>query len=42
MATYDLTTQSNIELATDDIVNIPYSGTVKSIVLPKGKYKLEV
>lgn len=25
-----------------DIINIPYSGSVQSITLPKGKYKLEV
>ena len=44
MAIYDLTSSipvANI-LATGDILNCPYSGTYKSITLPKGKYKLEV
>lgn len=44
MATYDLT--SNIPaasaLAAGDILNCPYSGAKKEIILPKGKYKLEV
>ena len=41
--TYDLT--SSIPAATDlrtgDILNCPYSGTYKTIILPKGTYKLE-
>ena len=41
--TYDLT--SSIPAATDlrtgDILNCPYSGTYKTITLPKGTYKLE-
>lgn len=43
MATHDLTasipTQS--QLAQGDIINCPYSGSAKSITLPKGTYKLE-
>lgn len=43
MATYDLTTMSpTIEaLESGDILNCPYSGTYKSIILPRGVYKLE-
>lgn len=43
MATYDLTSSipSASSLATGDILNCPYSGTYKSITLPKGTYKLE-
>ena len=43
--TYDLTSSSPIPAATDlrtgDIINCPYSGTYKTITLPKGTYKLE-
>jgi hypothetical protein len=43
--TYDLTSSSPIPAATDlrtgDIINCPYSGTHKTITLPKGTYKLE-
>lgn len=42
MATYDLTSTTPTKLAAGDILNCPYSGTVKSITLPKGTYKLEV
>jgi hypothetical protein len=43
MATYDLTSSipSSSFLKTGDILNCPYSGTYKSITLPKGTYKLE-
>ena len=43
MATYDLTSSipSFSSLKTGDILNCPYSGTYKSITLPKGTYKLE-
>lgn len=43
MATYDLTSSipSSSSLKTGDILNCPYSGTYKSITLPKGTYKLE-
>lgn len=43
MATYDLTSSipSSSSLKTGDILNCPYSGTYKSINLPKGTYKLE-
>lgn len=41
MATYDLTTTTPTSLQKGDILNCPYSGSVKSITLPKGKYKLE-
>ena len=43
MATYDLTSliPSSSSLKTGDILNCPYSGTYKSITLPKGTYKLE-
>lgn len=43
MTTYDITT-TTIDPATlqdGDIINCPYSGAVKSITLPKGRYKLE-
>lgn len=39
--TYDLTSIIPTEIVTGDILNCPYSGTVKSITLPKGTYKLE-
>lgn len=41
MTTYDLTSTTPTKLKTGDIVNVPYSGSVKSIALPKGTYKLE-
>lgn len=43
MATYDLTSSipSSSSLRTGDILNCPYSGSAKSIALPKGTYKLE-
>ena len=41
MATYDLTSSipSSSSLRTGDILNCPYSGSAKSITLPKGTYK---
>ena len=42
MATYDLTSSIPSKIKTGDILNCPYSGEAKSIVLPKGTYKLEV
>ena len=44
MATYDLTSSipAADKLADGDILNCPYSGTYKQIILPKGQYKLEV
>lgn len=42
MATYDLTTTTPSKIKTGDIINIPYSGSEKSITLPEGTYKLEV
>lgn len=39
--TYDLTSTTPSKLKTGDILNCPYSGTAKSITLPKGTYKLE-
>ena len=43
MATYDLTSSipSATSLKAGDILNCPYSGTYKSIILPAGTYKLE-
>lgn len=41
MATYDLTSSIPSSIKTGDILNCPYSGSVKSITLPKGQYKLE-
>lgn len=43
MATYDLTSSipSASSLRTGDILNCPYSGTYKTITLPKGTYKFE-
>lgn len=41
MATYDLTSTIPSKIKTGDILNCPYSGTYKSITLPKGTYKLE-
>lgn len=42
MATYNLTTTTPTQIKTGDILNCPYSGSSKSITLPKGTYKLEV
>lgn len=42
MATYDLTQTIPTKFAAGDIINCPYTGAVKNISLPKGKYKLEV
>ena len=42
MTTYDLTQGVPANILTGDILNCPYSGSVKSITLPKGTYKLEV
>lgn len=42
MATYDLTSSIPTSIKTGDILNCPYSGTYKTITLPKGTYKLEV
>lgn len=42
MATYDLTMTTPSKVKTGDILNCPYSGTAKSVILPKGTYKLEV
>ena len=42
MTTYDLTQSIPSSIKTGDILNCPYSGSAKSITLPKGTYKLEV
>ena len=42
MATYDITTTTPSSIKTGDILNCPYSGTYKTLTLPKGQYKLEV
>ena len=42
MTTYDLTSAIPAKVKTGDILNCPYSGSAKSISLPKGTYKLEV
>lgn len=42
MTTYDLTTTTPTSLNAEDILNCPYSGSAKSLDLPKGIYKLEV
>ena len=42
MTTYDLTSTTPTQLKTGDIINCPYSGSAKSLSLPKGTYKLEV
>lgn len=39
--TYDLTSAIPSKIKTGDILNCPYSGSSKSITLPKGQYKLE-
>lgn len=41
MATYDLTIGTISKLKTGDIINCPFSGSMKSLELPKGIYKLE-
>ena len=41
MATYDLTQGIPTTIKAGDILNCPYSGTYKNILLRKGKYKLE-
>lgn len=41
MATYDLTSITPSKIKTGDILNCPYSGDYKTILLPKGRYKLE-
>ena len=41
MAIYDLVSTIPSTLKKNDILNCSYSGAVKKIVLPKGKYKLE-
>lgn len=38
---YDLTVTTPTKIQTGDILNCPYSGSMKSIILPKGQYKLE-
>lgn len=38
---YDLTSTIPKIIKTGDILNCPYSGSAKSIALPKGKYRLE-
>lgn len=38
---YDLTVAIPSKIQTGDILNCPYSGSIKSITLPKGTYKLE-
>lgn len=38
---YDLTSTIPSKIKTGDILDCPYSGSVKSITLPKGQYKLE-
>lgn len=39
--TYDLTITAPTRFKAGDILNCPYSGSAKSIALPKGQYKLE-
>lgn len=38
---YDLTSTIPDKIKTGDILNCPYSGSVKSIILPKGQYQLQ-
>ncbi len=40
-AIYDLTSAIPNRIKVGDILNCPYSGSAKSITLPKGKYRLE-
>ena len=42
MTTYDLASTTPSSIKTGDILNCSYSGTYKTITLPKGTYKLEV
>lgn len=42
MATYDLASTTPVELLPGDIINCSYSGSVKTITLPRGVYKFEV
>ena len=41
MATYDIATTTPTSIKTGDILNCSYSGTYKTLNLPKGQYKLE-
>ena len=41
MATYDITSSVPSSIKTGDILNCPYSGSKKTLTLPKGQYKLE-
>ena len=41
MATYDIDSLPT-SFSVGDIINCPYSGTIKSITLPSGKYKFEL
>lgn len=38
---YDLTVATPTKIQTGDILNCPYSGSMKSVILPKGTYVLE-
>lgn len=38
---YDLTVITPTKIQTGDILNCPYSGSMKSVILPKGQYRLE-
>lgn len=38
---YDLTVTTPTKIQTGDILNCPYSGSMKSVILPKGTYVLE-
>lgn len=38
---YDLTVTTPTKIQTGDILNCPYSGSMKSVILPKGQYQLE-
>lgn len=42
MATYDLTSTTPTRIHKQDVINVPYSGSAKSITLPEGEYQLEV
>lgn len=41
MAIYDISTVNVSQLVAGDIINCPYSGSPKQIILPPGQYKLE-
>lgn len=41
MATYDITSSVPSSIKTGDILNCPYSGSKKTLTLPKGQYMLE-